>query len=392
MDLHYQHVGSVPGGGYVMPFGLGLLADNNEVTREGVTPDQVDSFARAAKAEVEAGNLRWWTTDSVTQDTASDEKTIELWKAGAVGDDDNPRLRIRLQNAGINRVEVALEFTNDALAGEWIKVFGHEITGTLAAVRDGTLGSCFEAFLRDGYIDPAFRASLYPWMGVEFGPNGGRCPAGNLTRASGVVTAQVEDSAGNPIPHCFQVGKTVNLNSSDPLFSGGAKTVTGTPGFDTFTYAEAGTDGSNAGAVYFSGPTDVRLERNTDGALLFKVNGNAVAILYPDALVMQAGSLLVHSTVNNVTAHAGGGQASATQLTSELNFVTTAASAGDSVRLPFAGPGRVVTVFNDGANAIDVFPLSTEAIDALGADTAYSLAAGASRQFFGKSAGVWRSA
>ncbi len=97
------------------------------------------------------------------------------------------------------------------------------------------------------------------------------------------------------------------------------------------------------------------------------------------------------SGTNSVTAFAGGGQASATALTKNTVFVTTVASAGDSVRLPTAALSISVVVYNLGANALDIFPVSGSAIDALGTNVAYSLAAGASRVFDGQTTTQWRS-
>ena len=82
-----------------------------------------------------------------------------------------------------------------------------------------------------------------------------------------------------------------------------------------------------------------------------------------------------------VTAFAGGGQGSATQLDSGSNVLTTVATIADSVKLPpvFA-INSVVFIKNDGANAADVFPASGDDIGN-GVDTAFSLAAGASMSF-----------
>lgn len=76
---------------------------------------------------------------------------------------------------------------------------------------------------------------------------------------------------------------------------------------------------------------------------------------------------------NGLTAKAGGGQTSATALVPGVNRITTAASAGDSVKLPAAKAGLEVFVANNGASAIDVFPATGEQLNALGANTAYRL-------------------
>lgn len=100
---------------------------------------------------------------------------------------------------------------------------------------------------------------------------------------------------------------------------------------------------------------------------------------------------IIYEYQTGITAHAGGGQGSAWPLGPEINFISTVASAGDSAVLPSAGPGMRIVVFNLGANAADVFPATGGAIDALGTNTAYSLAAGASREFWASSITQWYS-
>jgi len=87
---------------------------------------------------------------------------------------------------------------------------------------------------------------------------------------------------------------------------------------------------------------------------------------------------------DNVTAHAGGGQANAFAITGPLIRVTIVASAADSIVLPPAIRGMEVVVVNDAAaNAMNVFPASAaqggvaggDSINALAANTALSVAA-----------------
>jgi hypothetical protein len=95
------------------------------------------------------------------------------------------------------------------------------------------------------------------------------------------------------------------------------------------------------------------------------------------------------SYANGVTAFAGGGQASATQLAKSINVVSTVATAADSVKLPDAVVGRVVIVKNTSANSLNVFPKTGEAINALAADAAYALATVKAALFFCTVAGTW---
>jgi hypothetical protein len=81
-------------------------------------------------------------------------------------------------------------------------------------------------------------------------------------------------------------------------------------------------------------------------------------------------------SVTAVSAFATGGQASATALAPGFNEVTTVITAGDSVKLPAAVEGLVVSVKNDGATAADVFPASGDTINDAAADAAIRIAPG----------------
>jgi hypothetical protein len=95
---------------------------------------------------------------------------------------------------------------------------------------------------------------------------------------------------------------------------------------------------------------------------------------------------------NAITAFAGGGQASAVQLNAFMNRVTVVGSAADSVKLPPAIANRACVVVNAAAaNAMNVFPTSGDAINALTADTAISMAANKVMEFFCVVNGIWNS-
>lgn len=137
---------------------------------------------------------------------------------------------------------------------------------------------------------------------------------------------------------------------------------------------------------------------DTVGASVWEVLSQPAGASNPGTLTVGAqtigGTKTFSSPVNyaggtGITAHAGGGQGSAVALTAEVNFVTTVASSGDSVKLPTAALGLRITVFNQGANATDIFPVSGGQIDALGTNAAYSLSAGSSKSFYGKSSTAW---
>ena len=105
-----------------------------------------------------------------------------------------------------------------------------------------------------------------------------------------------------------------------------------------------------------------------------------------------AGQYPTETAVDNLTAHAGGGQGAATALPALLNRVTTVATAGDSVKLPVSSSGMNVTVTNAAAaNSMNVFPQTGEAINALGANAAFAVAAGKTATFYCYTAAQWHS-
>jgi hypothetical protein len=104
------------------------------------------------------------------------------------------------------------------------------------------------------------------------------------------------------------------------------------------------------------------------------------------------GAFQTFSSIDNIAARAGGGQALATALTAMQNRITTVASAGDSVKLPPSTTGMSLTVINAAAaNSVNVFPASGESIDALSLNAARAIAANKTSEFFCVTAGQWHS-
>jgi|SRR5579871_3678427 len=103
-----------------------------------------------------------------------------------------------------------------------------------------------------------------------------------------------------------------------------------------------------------------------------------------------ASGFATETSVDSITAHAGGGQGSAVLLTAMMNRVTTVGSANDSVLLPVSKPGMNITVTNAAAvNSMNVFPQSGDAINALSANAAFAVAAGKTATFYCYTAGQW---
>ena len=112
------------------------------------------------------------------------------------------------------------------------------------------------------------------------------------------------------------------------------------------------------------------------------------SVLNPDGISTDEDNIPNFSVTSGITADTGSAQGNGV-LTASINQIATCANAGDAVTLPAAKPGKVLWVFNDGANASDCFPASGDNIDEAGANTALSVAVDAEVQFICTSAGHW---
>ena len=99
--------------------------------------------------------------------------------------------------------------------------------------------------------------------------------------------------------------------------------------------------------------------------------------------------LMYESGADSIVAHSGGGQASATQLTAELNRVITVANPGDSVKLPASAPGLTIIVTNHGLNPMQVFGLGADTIDDIATASGVSQMQSSSVIFSCYTAGAW---
>lgn len=96
------------------------------------------------------------------------------------------------------------------------------------------------------------------------------------------------------------------------------------------------------------------------------------------------------SFTGSITAFAGGGQASATALTTAMNDVTTVASNFDSVKLPTPIAGQVVRVRNSGAAILSVFPVTGGTINGMAANLSIDVPVGGLVELIAISATAWK--
>jgi len=114
------------------------------------------------------------------------------------------------------------------------------------------------------------------------------------------------------------------------------------------------------------------IREKTGSVVIANSAGVAIATFLSGQLAMGVG---ISSFPQSITAFAGGGQGSATSIISNVAYVTTVATTGDSVKLPEWIKDTVL--FNNGANAFDLFPPSGGTINGGATNAAVSVAVGA---------------
>lgn len=194
-----------------------------------------------------------------------------------------------------------------------------------------------------------------------------------------------------------EVGLNASMNIVEVLLKGSVKSRTttaqpGSPANGDSYILPTGRTGTQWGtftvgnvAYYYDGWKEIT---RREGMRLW-VDDENWTILYDGSVWTSIANRI--TTATGITAFAGGGQASATQLTAEFNRVTVVATAADSVKLPAAVVGAVVTVVNKAANSMDVYPTSGEQIDGLGTNAPDACAAGAIITYRCGLAGQWES-
>jgi hypothetical protein len=110
-----------------------------------------------------------------------------------------------------------------------------------------------------------------------------------------------------------------------------------------------------------------------------------------DVMFGTSTNLPLFSYTTGITAHAGGGQASAVLLTTVLNTVTTVTTAADSVKLPVGVAGMFMVVSNfGGGDSMDLYPATGGTIGAGSANAAYAIASGITAFLTCVAANTWQ--
>jgi len=149
------------------------------------------------------------------------------------------------------------------------------------------------------------------------------------------------------------------------------------------TAAPTVTDDTNAGYELFSPWIDI-----TNNEIYFCTDAAAGAAVWRRVVGSTVG-FIVHTVDAAVVASVTQTQAGATVLTGERVEVVTVANTDDAVRIPAASGGRDCTVFNSGANRLQVFPAVSDSINNLSVNLSVTIAPDSSTMFSAVSAASW---
>lgn len=140
---------------------------------------------------------------------------------------------------------------------------------------------------------------------------------------------------------------------------------------------------AKASGGYYTNGLTIATPATLPSDATFPVDTQAPEGQAPQTLAVPMGLADQFSQANDtVTAHAGGGAASATQLDYGITEIAVCATAANSVKLPPAVEGTKVYLWNKGAQSAQVFGGGTSTINGVAFGTGVAQAAGLSALYF----------
>jgi len=184
------------------------------------------------------------------------------------------------------------------------------------------------------------------------------------------------------------LGVNATADSTNKLSVSSSAILFNNIGTDIQVKLNKGSSGSKASLTFQDGFSE-RAEFGLLGDDNFTLKVSPDGSTFFNALKMLAasGRMAVKANASGLSA-AGTTQGTATAITNQTNEFTTVGS-GQGGILPSPEQGEFIFVANAGANALLVYPASGHSINALSANTAFSLAAGKNAMFWAATSSKW---
>ena len=184
-----------------------------------------------------------------------------------------------------------------------------------------------------------------------------------MSTASDTAISVVTAGAQGPAGPTGATGATGAKGDTGTTGATGAKGDTGEQGIQGET-GEAGTFDTSVSTtmddgVYFA--VDKVRARDEDGLQIFDDDGNGLTIV--DGGKASFSSFVKRSVTAGITAVSSGTQGQGV-LTTDINQVSTVAAENDSVTMPSAEAGMEITIINDGANTMKIWPYTDDNLGA----------------------------
>ena len=217
----------------------------------------------------------------------------------------------------------------------------------------------------------------------------------NTTGSSGtlfcstVIGNTVAAGAGYTLP----AGRTVFVFTNGTQFLDAITQIGSLSLGSALAVSSGGTGASSAGVTAFNNITGYTASGATGTTSTNLVFSTSPTLTTPtlNTATLNTPALSAPTFSTNAAVTAGTNSQGQGALTSDYNVITTATSNPSGVTLPTATTGRIVTIVNKGANAVNVYPASGGTIDALSANAAISLPVNGVMQFQAASTTQWYS-
>jgi len=175
----------------------------------------------------------------------------------------------------------------------------------------------------------------------------------------------------------FDENLILNLDDTENVGTFTSSTALATLNFSSIALQESGVAVLNNDEIDSSSELIAIIDDETGSGLV--VFGTSPTLVTADITLATTSGLTASTTQSQ------GQQA----LTSVVNEVAVCANANDVVTLPAAAIGKIVYIFNNGAQTLQVFPASDDAIDGAAANTSVSQGAGANITYIAHDTTNW---